>query len=240
MLFFSPITNPMTMILRVLCASSLFASLALADDAVLSLPGWNQPLPSKQYSGYLDASPTSHLHYWLVESEGDPKLDPVVFWFNGGPGCSSLDGFFYEHGPFQVSPSNYSQLTLRDYRWNRIANVVYVESPVGVGFSYSDDGSYHITDDTAARDNRAAVEAFYLKFPNFKQNKLFITGESYAGIYVPTLAEAIVRGQLDGTYTGARLTGIGVGNGCTGTELGICGSGPQGNEYISPNHGLLN
>ena len=94
------------------------------DDAVLSLPGWTGPLPSNQYSGYLDASPTSHLHYWLVESEGDPKNDPVVFWFNGGPGCSSLDGFFYEMGPFVVSPSNYSQLTLRKYRWNRLANMV--------------------------------------------------------------------------------------------------------------------
>lgn len=112
-----------------------------------------------------------------------------------------------------------------------MTNMVFVESPVGVGFSYSDTDQYVITDDSAAATNRAAVEAFYSKFPNFKQNKFFITGESYAGIYVPTLAEAIVQGQLDGTYTGARLTGIAVGNGCTGTELGICGSGTQGTYY---------
>ena len=68
-------------------------------------------------------------------------------------------------------------------------------------------------------------------FPEYKANKLFITGESYGGIYVPTLAEAIVNGELDGSYTGATLTGIAVGNGCTGTELGICGSGPQGTFY---------
>lgn len=198
------------------------------DDEVLTIPGWTGALPSKQFSGYLNgASSNHHLHYWLVESERDPVKDPVVFWFNGGPGCSSLDGFFYEMGPFVVSPTNYSQLTLREHRWNRIANMVYLESPVGVGFSYSDDGVYTITDDTAATDNRAAVEAFYVRFPNFKENELFITGESYAGIYVPTLAEAIVQGQLDGTYTGARLTGIAVGNGCIGNEVGICGSGSQ-------------
>ena len=52
-------------------------------------------------------------------------------------------------------------------------------------------------------------------------------GESYGGIYVPTLAEAILNGELDGSYTGAHLNGIAVGNGCTGTEIGICGSGPQ-------------
>lgn len=154
-----------------------------------------------------------------------------MVWFNGGPGCSSLDGFFYEHGPFSINPSNYSQLQEREYRWNKIANTLYIEAPVGVGFSYSDTQSYKITDDTAASDNRAAIEAFYSMFPEYKSNKLFITGESYAGIYVPTLAEAIVQGQLDGSYTGAQLTGIAVGNGCSGDEIGMCGTGTQGTYY---------
>ena len=61
-------------------------------------------------------------------------------------------------------------------------------------------------------------------YPQFKPNKFFITGESYAGVYVPTLAEAIVNGELDGSYTGASLTGIAVGNGCTGTEIGTIAS----------------
>ena len=53
-------------------------------DAIISLPGWEEELPSKQYSGYLDSSSTSHLHYWFVESENNPSTDPVVVWFNGG------------------------------------------------------------------------------------------------------------------------------------------------------------
>ena len=171
------------------------------------------------------------MHYWLVLSETNPSTAPLVAWFNGGPGCSSLDGFFYEHGPFVISSSNYSQLDSREYRWNKIVNMLYIEAPVGVGFSFSDTDNYKIDDDSAANDNRAAIEAFYTMFPQFKTNKFFITGESYGGIYVPTLAEAIVNGQLDGSYTGATLTGIGVGNGCTGTEIGICGSGPQGTYY---------
>ena len=60
---------------------------------------------------------------------------------------------------------------------------------------------------------------------------IYDVGESYGGIYVPTLAEEIVKGQLDTTYTGAPLTGIAVGNGCSGSEIGICGSGPQGTFY---------
>jgi hypothetical protein len=214
---------------------ALFAVLATANaaydaDEILSLPGWDGSLPSKQYSGYLDASSGSKMHYWLVESENDPATSPTVLWFNGGPGCSSLDGFIYEHGPFVVS-SDAQTLTLREYRWNLLVNMLYIEAPVGVGFSYSETGDYKCDDDRTALENYEAVQSFFEKFPEFKTNKFFITGESYAGVYVPTLAEAIVNGQKEGSYTGARLTGIAAGNGCSGTEVGICGNGPQGTYY---------
>jgi len=120
---------------------------------------------------------------------------------------------------------------LTEYPWNKVANMLFVEAPVGVGFSYSDTKDYKCTDDRTAKENRAAIEDFFSKYSNLKKNKFFITGESYGGIYVPTLAEAIVQGMLDTSYTGAKLTGIAVGNGCTGTKLGICGSGPQGTYY---------
>lgn len=197
----------------------------------MSLPGWDAALPSKQYSGYLNVSEgNTKVHYWLVESEQAPESAPTVLWFNGGPGCSSLDGFIYEHGPFVVS-NNGTTLTPREYRWNRIVNMLYIEAPKGVGFSYSETGDYKCDDDQTARENYEAVQAFYEKFPELKANKFFITGESYAGVYVPTLAEAIVQGQQDGSYTGAKLTGMAAGNGCSGTEVGICGNGPQGTYY---------
>jgi carboxypeptidase C (cathepsin A) len=149
----------------------------------------------------------------------------------GGPGCSSLDGFFYEHGPFEVDRSDFTKLEEREFRWNTIVNMLYIEAPVGVGFSYSTSGDYKCDDDRTANENRAAVEDFYSKFPEYKNNQLWITGESYAGVYVPTLAEAILHGEKDGSYSGAKLTGIAVGNGCSGTEVGICGDGPQGTYY---------
>jgi carboxypeptidase C (cathepsin A) len=221
--------------MRFVAAAGLAATLATAapaSDLITSLPGWEGALPSAQYSGYLSISSTKHLHYWFVEAESNPASAPVVLWLNGGPGCSSLDGFFYEHGPFEINPSNYSQLTLREYRWSSIANTLYIEAPVGVGFSYADRTTeYRITDDSAADDNRAAVEKFFELFPEYQQNNFFLSGESYAGIYVPTLAEAILEATEAGTYTGAALKGLAVGNGCTGTELGICGSGDQGTYY---------
>jgi hypothetical protein len=63
------------------------------QDLVLALPECNA-LPSAWFSGYLTASPTKRLHYVFVTSLDDPQHDPVVVWFNGGPGCSSLLALF--------------------------------------------------------------------------------------------------------------------------------------------------
>jgi len=103
-----------------------------------------------------------------------------VLWLNGGPGCSSLDGFLYEHGPFRMNESDPTQLVPFEWTWAKQANMLYLESPVGVGFSYSDAPlkDYKCTDDTAAEDNLNAVENFFKKFPELKKNDLFITGES--------------------------------------------------------------
>ena len=221
-----------------LCVNLELIYAAYAPDEITYLPGWptDFPLPSKQYSGYLNfTDPIStteiHLHYWFVLSEQNPATAQTVLWFNGGPGCSSLDGFFYEHGPFELEESsgqsyavNGIVLGLREYRWSRIANVLYIEQPVGVGFSYGDSSLYpNNNDENTAQRNLPAVETFFKLYPEYLNNSFYISGESYAGIYVPTLAEQIVKAELAGTYTGAKLDGIAVGNGCTGTELGICG-----------------
>ena len=116
----------------------------------------------------------------FVESYSDPATDPVVLWLNGGPGCSSLDGFLYEHGPFRINETDPTKLVPFEWTWARNANMLYLEAPVGVGFSYSDDPSadYKCNDDTAAEDNLHAVESFFKKFPELSKNSLFITGES--------------------------------------------------------------
>jgi serine carboxypeptidase-like clade 1 len=194
---------------------------AVPADEITSLPEFSGSLPSKQYSGYLQVAQTTFLHYWFVESENNPTTDPVVLWLNGGPGCSSLDGFFYELGPFELKAGG--GLKLRPYRWNRFANMLFLEAPVGVGFSYSSDKDYSNSDNRTATENMLAIEKFFESYSEYKSNGLYLTGESYAGIYVPTLAEAILKSTDAGTYTGASLLGIAVGNGCTGYETGVCG-----------------
>ena len=202
---------------------------APAADEILSLPGWAGALPTRQYSGYLSIPESgSNLHYWLVTAEKSPESAPTVLWLNGGPGCSSLDGFFYEMGPFVINSDN--TLSERPIRWNTLANMIYLESPVGVGFSYSSASppNYACSDDRTAQENMRALEIlFSKKFPELAANRLFLSGESYSGIYTPTLAEAILNGLKDGSYKGPAVSGILVGNGCSGTEVGICGGGSQ-------------
>ncbi|VDK68119.1 unnamed protein product, partial [Cylicostephanus goldi] len=76
----------------------------------------------------------------LVESElVDPATAPLLLWLNGGPGSSSLEGLFFENGPFRIGKDGFT-VTSNPYSWNKFANVLYLESPVGVGYSYSTDG----------------------------------------------------------------------------------------------------
>eukprot|EP00106_Octopus_bimaculoides_P009914 XP_014777356.1 PREDICTED: lysosomal protective protein-like [Octopus bimaculoides] len=110
----------------------------------------------------------------LVESQQNPKTDPLVLWMNGGPGCSSMLAVLTEHGPY------------------RIANVLYLEAPAGVGFSYSDDKNYTTDDDQTSLNNLAALKSFFKKFPEYNGREFFVTGESYGGIYVPTLSERLL------------------------------------------------
>ena len=78
---------------------------------------------------------TKNMHYWMTESMQNPTSDPIAFWTNGGPGCSGLLGFLTEQGAFR--PNADMTLTFNQYAWNQVSNMVFIESPCGVGFSYS-------------------------------------------------------------------------------------------------------
>uniref|UniRef100_A0A6I8PEB5 Carboxypeptidase n=1 Tax=Ornithorhynchus anatinus TaxID=9258 RepID=A0A6I8PEB5_ORNAN len=200
---------------------------APAEDEILSLPGLAKQPSFRQFSGYLRATGTKRLHYWFVEAQRDPESSPLVLWLNGGPGCSSLDGFLTEHGPFLIQPDG-STLEYNPYSWNLVANMLYLESPAGVGFSYSDDKAYGTNDTEVADDNFLALREFFRLFPEFSSNELFLTGESYAGVYVPTLATRVMRDPA------MNLQGLAVGNGLSCYE-----QNDNSLVYFAYYHGLL-
>uniref|UniRef100_A0AC34RP06 Carboxypeptidase n=1 Tax=Panagrolaimus sp. JU765 TaxID=591449 RepID=A0AC34RP06_9BILA len=183
-------------------------------DEIKSLPGLNFDINFKHYSGFLNASETRVLHYWFVESQNDPEKDPLMFWFNGGPGCSSLLGLLTELGPYFVNDDG---VTLRKNpnSWNKFASIVFLESPYGVGYSYkTGEEDTSSSDDISAKENYAAIQHFFELHPKFKNHPTYIFGESYAGIYVPMLALEIIEGS-----TPINLQGIGIGNGLVKSDI---------------------
>ena len=122
----------------------------------------------------------------------NPITDPLAFWTNGGPGCSGMLGFFTEQGPFR--PNSDMSLSFNNYAWNKVANMVFIESPCGVGFSKSSVQKDYQTDDShTAIDNYEVIQEFLQRFPEYSSNPLFISSESYGGHYLPTWAKQIVQ-----------------------------------------------
>ena len=110
-------------------------------------------------------------------------------------GCSGLLGFGTEHGPFFYSDNG--TISMNPYSWNAIANVLYVEQPIGVGFSFSDSEDDYTTGDLkAATDNYVLIKKFFEKFPERKSNDFYITSESYGGHYIPQCKLDLINSKL--------------------------------------------
>jgi serine carboxypeptidase-like clade I len=217
-----------------------FAEALPLEDEIQSLPLWDGPLPSPQFSGYLNGTdgcntkvngPFCYIHYWFCLAEDGTSSyhnhHPVVVWLNGGPGSSSILGLLQELGPLLINATGDGFME-NPFSWTRIpANVLVLESPVGVGYSYCSAQEYsdqicQNTDRYTASTARAAIVDFFReKFPEFRSNPFFITGESYAGVYVPTLTYELIqynRQAAQHNETVVNLKGIAVGDPCTDNE----------------------
>lgn len=165
-----------------------------AADLVVQLPG--QPrVHFKQYAGYITVNETHGraLFYWFFEATEKPEKKPLLLWLNGGPGCSSIGyGEAEELGPF-LSQKGKPELKLNKNSWNRAANLLFLESPVGVGFSYTNTSKdiKELGDTNTAQDSYNFLVNWFKRFPQFKSHDFYIAGESYAGHYVPQLSELI-------------------------------------------------
>ncbi|XP_047321556.1 serine carboxypeptidase-like 42 [Impatiens glandulifera] len=169
------------------------------EDLVDKLPG--QPkVEFLQYAGYIDVDLKAgrSLFYYFVEAVKDPHLKPLSLWLNGGPGCSSMGGGgFTELGPF-FPKGDGRGLRINSMSWNRASNLLFVESPAGVGWSYSNKTSDYSTGDAStARDMHMFMIKWFDKFPSYISRDLFLTGESYAGHYIPQLAIALLDHNSD-------------------------------------------
>lgn len=156
----------------------------------LNLPADEVPI---MYSGQLELFPENHTHYYFwrfSDSEPIPEARKrTIFWLNGGPGCSSMDGALMEAGPFRINDNH--EIVYNEGSWHKAAKMVFVDQPAGTGFSFSD-GYEHELPDVTVHFVRF-MEKYFELFPEDIDNELFLAGESYAGQYIPYIADGILR-----------------------------------------------
>ncbi|XP_040996999.1 serine carboxypeptidase 1-like [Juglans microcarpa x Juglans regia] len=196
-------------------------------DKIEALPGQPGGVDFDQYAGYVTVDPKAGraLFYYFVESSQNSATKPLVLWLNGGPGCSSLGyGAMEELGPFRVH-RNGNTLYQNPYAWNKVANVIFLESPAGVGFSYSNTSADYSNagDKSTAKDSYTFLLNWLERFPQYKNRDFFIAGESYAGHYVPQLAYTILSKNKITNQTLINLKGIAIGNAWIDDNTGTLG-----------------
>ncbi|KAK7574415.1 hypothetical protein V9T40_011606 [Parthenolecanium corni] len=150
-------------------------------------------------SGFFTVNETynSNIFFWFFRKEGkDWDSAPLVLWLQGGPGCSSLYGLFEENGPFFVTKRG---LKRRKYSWTKDFNVLYIDQPIGSGFSFTNSSSGYISTQEQVADHLyEALSQFFQLYPELKNNNFYISGESYAGRYIPAIAFKIHRLKMAG------------------------------------------
>ena len=149
------------------------------------------------------------MFYWVFQSRNAPATDPLVLWLTGGPGCASEVALFYENGPYQFDENN--KLQANPNSWSEVSNLLYVDQPIGTGFSK---GGLHDAKSEleVAEDMAVMLRGFLEQNPEYEGRDFYITGESYAGHYVPAISHYLA---FEATDVNLNLKGIAIGNGLT-------------------------
>jgi len=185
-----------------------------SDFAVKDLPGNVWKIGS--YAGFMQTDSTKSMFWWYFPPMNKNASAPLLIWLQGGPGGASTFGLFSEIGPFSLE-KDYTTLSLvlKEYTWGQHYHLLFIDNPVGAGFSHTTDeanGYCKNTKECVADNLFNATVQFYTAFPELVKNELYITGESYGGHYVPAFGAKILKMKEAGLYD-LPLAGIAVGDG---------------------------
>ncbi|KAI1462695.1 alpha/beta-hydrolase [Annulohypoxylon moriforme] len=195
-------------------ASMASADLSASDYYVHSLPGAPTGDTLKMHAGHIEITPehNGNLFFWHFQNKHIANRQRTVIWLNGGPGCSSEDGALMEIGPYRLKDEN--TLEYNNGSWNEFANLLFVDNPVGTGYSYVNTDSYVHELDEMANQFVTFLEKWYKLFPEYEHDDIYIAGESFAGQHIPYIAKAVLeRNKLPQTQTAWNLKGLLIGNG---------------------------
>jgi carboxypeptidase D len=149
-----------------------------ADYHIASLPGQPPGPLLKQFAGHIPVTPEHHGHlfFWLYKNRHIANRSRLVLWLNGGPGCSSMDGALMEVGPYRVRDGG--ELEYNEGSWDEFANLLFVDNPVGTGFSYVDGDSYVHELKEMADQMVTFLDKFFAIFPEHAQDDVSATARS--------------------------------------------------------------
>ncbi|KAI1822101.1 Alpha/Beta hydrolase protein [Xylaria intraflava] len=190
------------------------ADLSTGDYYVHSLPGAPEGDLVKMHAGHIEITPehNGNMFFWHFQNKHIANRQRTIIWLNGGPGCSSEDGAMMEIGPYRMKDAN--TLQYNNGSWHEFANLLFVDNPVGTGFSYVNTDSYVSELEEMANQFVIFLEKWYLLFPEYEHDDIYLAGESFAGQHIPHIAKAMLdRNKQPGTRTPWNLQGLMIGNG---------------------------
>ncbi|KAF9431623.1 hypothetical protein BGZ76_011914 [Entomortierella beljakovae] len=166
-----------------------------------------------QWSGNMPVGSDNSLFFWYIQAK-DRRSDNVIFWYNGGPGCSSMEGLFDENGPYVPNGGSFE---LNPHSWHNIGHIIYVDQPFGTGFSHSN--TTVPDEDFVGRTMVSFYRNFLKTFPELKSKKVYLTGESFAGRYIPYFAKHVLNFNDKHKSDPINLKAVAIGNGLYGNFI---------------------
>ncbi|KAG0202440.1 hypothetical protein BGX28_005043 [Mortierella sp. GBA30] len=180
------------------------------------LPGLDSGLRAlPQWSGQLPVGGNNTLFFWYTQA-ANIKSDNLIFWHNGGPGCSSLEGLFAENGPYRTADRGLTW-QMNSHSWHNLGHVVYIDQPFGTGFSW--DPTVVPTEDVIGETLVTFYLEFFKTFPKMQKKKLYITGESYAGRYIPYMAKHVLEYNQKHAKSKINLKAVAIGDAYVDTSI---------------------
>ncbi|XP_024008169.1 serine carboxypeptidase-like 18 isoform X2 [Eutrema salsugineum] len=195
-------------------------------SVISHLPGFEGPLPFHLETGYIGVGEGEkvQLFYYFVKSENNPEEDPLLIWLSGGPACSSISALAFEIGPLTFNTEGNSgglpSLVSTSYSWTKIASIIFLDQPVGTGFSYSTNPLVDKPSDTGeAKQTYEFLQKWLVEHPEFVSNHFYVGGDSYAGVIVPAIVQQISIGNEHGYKPLINLKGYVLGNPSTDSYI---------------------
>ncbi|KAI9790859.1 MAG: Cell death protease [Piccolia ochrophora] len=212
-------SDPAAVLTWMLASIMLWPRLVLSDKTaadyfVHSLPGAPDGPLLKMHAGHIEVNPehNGNLWFWHFANRHIANKQRTVIWLNGGPGCSSMDGALMEVGPYRLKDD--AHLEYNEGSWDEFTNLLFVDNPVGTGYSYVDTDSFVHELDDMADQFVVFLEKFFAMFPHYEHDDIYFAGESYAGQHIPYIAKAILERNKKPTAKHKwHLEGLIIGNG---------------------------